>query len=554
MPNFKMPKPIKRPTSQNYWIRKKVPADLRPLVGKTEIWASLGTKDERQANIKIGALNAAIEAEWARLRAEVARAPQSAETFVFEPFKLTHQDLHALRAAEHSAIRNAYFKEPPTGFAKLRITAADEESLRLDALDLLESGGYDTSMANVERLVPLLAKARKDGAQDVEYARLGEHEKIADLSKIPPRTTPALDFVRAFEEYASKGGLKGGKFGPTAKRWRPKIKAFCNFIGHRDLKRMTTTEGYKWVDHLIEKKFARKSIRDVWIASLSATAGFMVERRKLDQNPFYRIRVRDEDPSETPELDKVKEPPRKGFSPEEIKIILTATVATPSHLISVEMRAARRWLPWLCAYSGARVNELTSLCPDDISSGPGKIRCMVIKPPLEKTAMWRVVPIHSHVIAQGFMTYVEERRKLNKPLFYDPDRSRGGKPGNPQFKKVAERIAEWVHGLGVPVGVKPNHAWRHVFKSVARHVEMDREVEGFITGHRPKDSNAGHDYGDRWIKTMSANIEKYPRYKIAALDLPAGPHKRHRRDPAEVAAARVAKERRKAARGAADTR
>jgi hypothetical protein len=96
------------------------------------------------------------------------------------------------------------------------------------------------------------------------------------------------------------------------------------------------------------------------------------------------------------------------------------------------------------------------------------------------------------------------------------------KPGNPQFKKVAERVGGWVHGLGVPVGVRPNHAWRHVFKSVARHVRMDREVEGFITGHRPKDSNAGNDYGDRWINTMSANIEKYPRYKIAALgSLPA---------------------------------
>ena len=104
---------------------------------------------------------------------------------------------------------------------------------------------------------------------------------------------------------------------------------------------------------------------------------------------------------------------------------------------------------------------------------------MVIRPSLEKTAQWRVVPIHSHVIAQGFLEYVNERRKLNKPLFYDPDRSRGGKPGNPQFKKVAERIGEWVHGLGIPVGVKPNNAWRHLFKSVARHVRMDREVEGF---------------------------------------------------------------------------
>jgi len=120
--------------------------------------------------------------------------------------------------------------------------------------------------------------------------------------------------------------------------------------------------------------------------------------------------------------------------------------------------------------------------------------------------------------------------------------------GNPQFQEVAERVGEWVRlGLGVK-NVQPNHGWRHRFKSVARHVKMDREVEGFITGHRPKDANAGNDYGDRWIKTMSAQIEKYPRFNIAPLSKKPAPHKRHRRTNAEVAKAKAAKERRKATR------
>jgi hypothetical protein len=143
------------------------------------------------------------------------------------------------------------------------------------------------------------------------------------------------------------------------------------------------------------------------------------------------------------------------------------------------------------------------------------------------------------------------RHLLRRTIFRaERGRHRAGRSGG-----VAERIGEWVHGLGIPVGVKPNHAWRHRFKSVARDVEMDRE-EGFITGHRPKDSNAGNDYGDRWVKTMSANIEKYPRYRIAALRLAPPPHKCHRRTDAEVASATAAKEARKAARAtrAIDTR
>lgn len=555
MPTIKMPKPIKRPTSENYWIRKKVPTDLRPLVGKTEIWASLGTSKEREANIKFGAANAAIEAEWASLRAERARPTVPARASVPEPFKFTHQDLHALRRAEHTRVRDRWMPEPPTGFGKLRMTLGDEEALQLDAIDLLESGGYEASPANVERLVPLLIQARREAAADVEHARVGEYDKIADLTKIPERTTPALDFLAAFEEYAAKGGLKGGSEGRTANRWRPKVKAFCDFVRHRDLKRIKTTDGYAWVDHLIEKGVPRDSIRKVWLAALSAAAGFQVERRKLDQNPFLGIRVRD-DESEDDEQQKLpQEPPRKGFTPQEAKRILTATLVAPSDFISVEMAAARRWLPWLCAYSGARVNELTSLRPEDIAPYGINLWAMRIKPSLEKTKSWRVVPIHSHIIEQGpegkrFLDYVAARAKLKKPLFYDPERRRGGTVRHPQFHKVAERIGEWVHALGIPYDVKPNHGWRHLFKSVARHVKMDREVEGFITGHRPKDSNAGNDYGDRWIETMAAEIEKYPRYDIAALNHPPVPHKRRRRNNLDVAVAKAAKEERKAARAA----
>jgi hypothetical protein len=283
----------------------------------------------------------------------------------------------------------------------------------------------------------------------------------------------------------------------------------------------------------------RKGIRDVWIASLSATTGFAVERRKVPINVFRGITVR-----EVAENDNAESKPQrqKGFTLPQAETILTATLDGRSHLMSDEMTAARRWLPWLYAYSGARVNELTSIYPGDVMPDEETgIWCVVIKPSLEKTSKWRTVPIHSHVIEQGFLDYVEKRRRAKLPLFYDPSRSRGGKPGNPQFKKVAERVGEWVSiGLGIK-NVQPNHGWRHRFKSVARHVEMDREVEGFITGHRPKRQGASPDYGDRWVETMANEIEKYPRYRIEALSRPQAPHKRVRRTGAQIAADEAAR-------------
>lgn len=53
----------------------------------------------------------------------------------------------------------------------------------------------------------------------------------------------------------------------------------------------------------------------------------------------------------------------------------------------------------------------------------------------------RRVPIHKHLVEQGFLKDVEERRRIGKPLFYEPARARGGKAANPQWQKVAERLA-----------------------------------------------------------------------------------------------------------------
>lgn len=561
MATSKMPTPVKRPTSEYYWIRKKVPLRYRPLVGRKEVWKSLKTSDPREAAKKCAAESTQFEAEWAHMANAAAlanlpikppRLPATQESpnpgAGVEPALLSHQDLHALRGAAHVRIRDSHISNPPSaGFGSAILLSGDlDESMR----EFLAEQGVQTTATDLARFRPLYEQARRDAVEDLKRAKLtGDFSPNPILAKLPPRTVPKLDLVKAFEEYVEKGGLKGGKDGPTAKRWRPKIRDFCKWIGHRDLTRMTSDDAYAWADHLIDRGYNRNSVRLVWIASLSATAGWLIERRRRGaHNPFRGIVIRDV--VENKPGEPLPPPRQKGFSQAEAKKILTATLSSFSGMISPEKRAARRWLPWLCCYSGARVNEITSLHPADVQADKlSGIWCMVIKPSLEKTSQWRTVPIHSHLIEQGFLKYVEERSRLGKPLFYDPARGRGGKIANPQFKKTAERIADWVHSLGIH-NVQPNHAWRHLFKSVARHVKMDREVEGFITGHRPKDSNAGNDYGDRWIETMAAEIEKYPRYDILALHHAPVPHKRRRRNNFDVAVAKAAKEKRKAARTA----
>jgi integrase len=180
-----------------------------------------------------------------------------------------------------------------------------------------------------------------------------------------------------------------------------------------------------------------------------------------------------------------KEDDERGFDPDQAFAILSATVATPSHLISKEMKAARRWVHWICAYSGARVNEITSLLPSDVQKILG-YWCLVLRPEVTKGKRLRRVPIHKHLVEQGFLKYVEERRRIGKPLFYDPARARGGKGANPQWQKVAERLGDWVHESLKVYDVQPNHGWRHLWREIVRGTRMKPELCDYMCGHEGK--------------------------------------------------------------------
>ena len=79
---------------------------------------------------------------------------------------------------------------------------------------------------------------------------------------------------------------------------------------------------------------------------------------------------------------------------------------------------ARRWVPWLCAYSGARSGEITQLRGRDIEARGG-MYVMKLTPEAGtmKSGKIRVVPLHEHIIAQGFIEMVKQVG--NGALFYN---------------------------------------------------------------------------------------------------------------------------------------
>jgi integrase len=95
----------------------------------------------------------------------------------------------------------------------------------------------------------------------------------------------------------------------------------------------------------------------------------------------------------------------RGFTDKEAAIILSAALAPMSNLMTRENAGARRWVPWICAYTGARVNEITQLRANDVVNVDG-IDCIRItsEAGTVKTLRERVVPLHPHLTMMGSST------------------------------------------------------------------------------------------------------------------------------------------------------
>ena len=70
-----MTRPWKHPDSGYYWFRKRVPEDLRNLIGKREERFSLGTRDPIEAKRLRTLKLAEVDERWSNLRVDSGSPP-----------------------------------------------------------------------------------------------------------------------------------------------------------------------------------------------------------------------------------------------------------------------------------------------------------------------------------------------------------------------------------------------------------------------------------------------------------------------------------------------
>nr|WP_162479018.1 DUF6538 domain-containing protein [Bradyrhizobium sp.]CUT16546.1 Integrase CDS [Bradyrhizobium sp.] len=516
--SFRMIEPWVNPRSKFYWFRRRVPAKYRQFGMPSEIKFSLETTDRDEAVLRCQEENLKLERQW---RANIVGTP---------PTDLSHLQITALAGEFYAETVAAHRDEPGLAITWERSLENLKDRKRApigstgphlyvmfgpEARAFLQRKGIHLVGEKLESFLRAYVEAKEFAGRTLLRHAKRDYTSDKEITERFPKfepPNPPKKFDVLWAEFDTARALSAS----TKKKWQPYFMQLIKRVGSDDMSRVTEQHLLDWRDALLATKISPVTVRYGYIAAAQAFFGWAKRAKKLPYNPAAEVFV---------EVSEKHETDMRGFDDREAATILSAALAPMNEAMTEENAAARRWVPFLCAYTGARVNELTQLRACDVLDVQG-IACIRITPEAGtvKTSRERTVPLHSHLLEMKFVEWAL-RKKGPTPLFYSEARKRKPARKNPPYTSVGNKLAEWVRKLGIKdPTVAPNHAWRHRFKTVARKVKMDREVRDAIQGHAPR--TEGEDYGEVPPDVMLPEILKYPKYEIAT---PAERRDRRRR-------------------------
>ncbi len=550
---LKLVRPVKRSGSSVPYFVQQIPTDVRasaigrtlevplgnasvriPITPRTDcIRFSLRTRDPAQVKIRQAQAAAHLEMTWQALRQK-------------QPAALSNRQATALAGelyrawADEERGQSWAVELTPQGWAPASVTPEEDAAAFKAAFEALEriKDADDPRQLEatfgtlIDRL--LLAKgipcvdprsrarvlhafylALRDAFAARERNAEGDYSPDPKAERFPGWKAPESKEAPTHKGGASKATLTGlvedwwreaqaaGRKPATYGNYRNTMGLLVKFLRHDDASRVTPEDILGFKDHRLAtinprtgKTISARTVMDNDLAGLKTVFDWAVTNRRLPSNPAKGIHIK---------VGKAPKLRSKGFTEDEAVAILRAASKLPPSNDQPQTRAAKRWVPWLCAYTGARVGEIAQLRKQDVSHQGGH---WVIRITPEagtvKTNEARTVPLHAHLIEQGFADFV--KKAPSGHLFLRP--ADNGDVLGP-LQGVKNRLAAFARAIVPDKNVAPNHGWRHRFKTVGMEAGVDPRILDAIQGQAPR--NAAESYGDVTVKTMAAAIEKLER-------------------------------------------
>lgn len=550
-----MAQPWKDPRSGIYYIRRRVPKDVKPYLpqfgefykrslettcrieAKTR-FASEWTKSEElfgrtrlqnQGDFQPAARDAIqIAAWWAKRELEDSELSGNFEQWLI----CTDDDVETLASCFGAGKARDILKR--RDFGARRMASLDklisEELSRHNLPPATNGSAFETQLREA-----FLAKQLE--LSEIAFKRY--HDDHATTLSMPPEAPLSFDTARhereenklseVFESWARRARDTDGDSRDVRKRigeYQATINRFIELLGDlpvERIRRKTVEEFQGFLRRLPSKgdgiralnapeQIAKADALDLprlstatvknRLMALSAVLSYAVRMEYLAENPVTTSGI-------TQQLAKAsskaaRTAPRKSYTRTELITIFSSPAFRGEWLPPrASFGKAWFWLPLLLCYSGARREEIAQMRASEVRQSEDGIWYLDLmstpeedgndKRTMKTLGSHRAVAVHPDLIELGLLDYVAELPQDGQ-LFPLLTPSPDGWYGHNFGKRWGEYLKKVV-GLQSPV--RPAHGFRHAFKTMCREAGIPEEVHDAMTGH--DNGSVSRKYGERQL-------------------------------------------------------
>ncbi len=456
-----MPSPFVYARPSGIFVRFWVPLDLRPRVGSKFLVRRLGLVDKDTGRLLAAQMASALSSAYGLLRREPSVAIDLKDL-------LKKAQSGQLRDWTSSAIRL------PNGTVL--------ENVQINGLEDAQTLAHTLTALN--RLGPASTAPAEPVAAPPPTA-----------APAPP-PTPALmlsDCVSRFLQHFAQRGLSAKVM--LEQTWTLELfqgavgDVPMNTLGHPEMDRFLAALAI-WPSNASKRKAYRglsvpevlaKAKREGHSASIAPRTkekhfdrlrvffGWCVDRKALSENPATKIHFTTKEQDNTPV--------RREFTAAELPRVFR------SDAFAAFKKPQQYWAPLLGLYSGMRVNEIGQLYADDLEcvNGIWGLHVAVRHPgqSLKNQSSWRFVPLHSRILALGFVAYRDRVVEHGfEHLFPGLPWGVNG-PGD----SIGDWFGRYLDRIGLSDPTLSFHSFRHTVATFLDRSEVLESRIAELTGH-----------------------------------------------------------------------
>jgi hypothetical protein len=251
--------PWKHPDSGFYWFRRRVPDELRMLVGKREERFSLGTREPAEAKRRHALKAAEVEKRWANLRLGPQKlgwdeAVQLGGTVAARWSQQLAADPHQSLFWDTTvgALLWKALPKPAGSFYTDVLEALDPTVRRQNELEgwckqaaesLLRDSGSDSSPDNILTLAKAISISMQRAANEHHEYLEGRSSRTTTFFSATPNVTRLPGKSVDFEKIVSGWATEKSPNEKTLYTWRRIVAQFAKFVGHTDAASVTPDMG-----------------------------------------------------------------------------------------------------------------------------------------------------------------------------------------------------------------------------------------------------------------------------------------------------------------------